>query len=440
MDEVIASLASGDDAAEDNDEPRLSPRFRRRGPLNRTDVAGHRGQRRSRRGRGQKSQGSELELTQDGTKEEAGDGNDRSGGNGRSGGKGRGGKGCRGLGAEPLSSFANRSECSLLFSRDAAPCPQRSPPSPARRRSSCRPDYFILGTRKGGTTSLHHYLAAHPAVYPYKLDGGPQDGENFHELGSMKHAHEYRGASNTSLLVGDASVARLVNDAEELRKFCVARGPCGKPGLPFGFRDAGPRLMVLLREPVARCASQMRMRARLGSMGLSAASDLSAAIEPEVRSFEAFAKGKPADMRVARAALPGRTMESSHNCLYEGAYAIHLALLLRRVPRHLLRVYWSDDLFSPAVVPRLLEDALRFLGLDPNAVDAKAVVRIVHNGGDGRGIGAAARATASSSLSDVFSPVLVRRMDSALQPFNAALSKLLGAPLPLAWTAERSRG
>ena len=66
--------------------------------------------------------------------------------------------------------------CNLLYNqiRDVG-CPiQTSSSAP----SSCRPNYFIAGTRKGGTTSLHTYMSAHPRIFPYKLEGGPQDGES----------------------------------------------------------------------------------------------------------------------------------------------------------------------------------------------------------------------------------------------------------------------
>jgi len=45
-------------------------------------------------------------------------------------------------------------ECVMLFSRNAAACPPRLPPRRRRPLWECRPDYFILGTRRGGATSL----------------------------------------------------------------------------------------------------------------------------------------------------------------------------------------------------------------------------------------------------------------------------------------------
>ena len=39
------------------------------------------------------------------------------------------------------------------------------------------PSFFILGARKGGTTSLFAYLCEHPRVAEHSLDLGPMSGE-----------------------------------------------------------------------------------------------------------------------------------------------------------------------------------------------------------------------------------------------------------------------
>jgi len=39
---------------------------------------------------------------------------------------------------------------------------------------SCRPTVFILGARKGGTTSLYHYLMAHPNFLPVVVGNSSQ--------------------------------------------------------------------------------------------------------------------------------------------------------------------------------------------------------------------------------------------------------------------------
>jgi hypothetical protein len=61
--------------------------------------------------------------------------------------------------------------CYMLYhsSTDGTePCPRRVRPAP-NPGGVCRPEYFIAGTRKGGTTAFHTFLAHHPDVYPFKL-------------------------------------------------------------------------------------------------------------------------------------------------------------------------------------------------------------------------------------------------------------------------------
>ena len=85
---------------------------------------------------------------------------------------------------------------------------------PTTPTNSCRPYWFIAGTRKGGTTALHTHLAAHPSIYGYHIKGQPQDGEAFYnfgptapELGSNMFRHV-----PASTLFGEATVSRLIND------------------------------------------------------------------------------------------------------------------------------------------------------------------------------------------------------------------------------------
>lgn len=51
--------------------------------------------------------------------------------------------------------------------------------SRTRLRSRCLASFFIIGARKGGTTSLYHYISQHPHVKGVSLDAGPQAGELF---------------------------------------------------------------------------------------------------------------------------------------------------------------------------------------------------------------------------------------------------------------------
>jgi len=274
----------------------------------------------------------------------------------------------------------------------------------------CRPDYFVLGTRKGGTTSLVHYLALHPGIFPYKLRGRPDDGENFHALGTTAHSREYANARH--LLVGDANVARLVNDAEALKTFCQSHQP---------------RLFVLLRDPVARCHSQMLMRARLGSLGMSLdTTNATREVEAHLDAFRTFLERRRGDRRIRERAAPTPDMRSPRNCFYEALYDLHLDRL-ERAGFTRIKVYWSEQFFDPRYVLAVVQDAIAFLGLDPDDVkDLTAHLRRRHN--------ARPRGGGSNLTNLALSPALVAAARETMRPYNDALAKTLQADIPPNWT------
>lgn len=117
-------------------------------------------------------------------------------------------------------------------------CPiRRLPPNFSR----CRPNYYIAGTPKGGTTSLHTYLTEHPRVYPYAIRGRPSDGESFtrlyktgHRKAFSKH-HRHLEDLKDDQIVGDATVSRIIEDGYS------------------NFRDYAcdqSKVILLLRDPI----------------------------------------------------------------------------------------------------------------------------------------------------------------------------------------------
>jgi hypothetical protein len=307
-----------------------------------------------------------------------------------------------------LDAVSASPSCVLLFSAAAYPCRQRQ--RPLRQHPPLRrPDFFILGTRKGGTTSLYTYLAQHPAVFRYKLDGGPSDGENPAPLLSPAYDEPYRHAA-ASQLVGDSRVSRLVDDANVLPRF-------------YGRTE--PRLIALLREPVARCHSQFQMRAHLGPGGLTRSSNISVSIGKDLQSFETLVASHPDLHLQPHPREPPHGMRSSENCLYEGAYVLHLRRLLAKMDASTVRVYWSESMLDPGSREPLVRDAFSFLGLAVDEVtDFKAVLSHTYN---------AAPETQVNNPNLVLATPLVQRMRLAMAPFNRELSTFLGAPLHPAW-------
>lgn len=301
--------------------------------------------------------------------------------------------------------------CYMLFNRNLPPCPTRERRI-NERRDVCRPDFFIIGTRKGGTTSLYVYMSQHPDVYAAHVEGSPQDGEAYEDLDSRAYSVDFSRVPEDSL-VGDSRVSRLVDDAETMARVC-------------GTKDA--RNIVLLREPVARCHSQMLMRARFGARGpgphgheaLSLSSNLTAIVLIEVLKFEAFSRFHPTLIDDPHEYKLG---SSASNCLYEGIYVVHLKRFLRAFPKTSMRIYWFDDL--AARPDAIVRDALAFVGANPGGLQTSAFTKFKHNAHDPSMEHRPNLALAAS---------LVTRMRRDVKPFNNALAVFLNAPLPRSWS------
>lgn len=290
--------------------------------------------------------------------------------------------------------------CSLVFEPQAEPCPLRPPPHNTNRKV-CPPDFFILGTRKGGTTSLYTYMTKHPAVLPVNIRGKPTDGEVFAQLGTPKYRQAFHQIPHDQL-VGESYVGHLVMDALSIWQHCGDR-----------------RLMALLREPVARCHSQMLMRARLGHAGLSLATNLTDVILEEVTAFEQWMH----DTADLDDLSPMAAVHTGQNCLYEALYVVHLKRYFKFFDRASIRLYWFDDFANHTTA--VLRDALSFVGADPALSDLDTITRTQYNNNS-------IDYAAHPSL--ILDPALVRRIRRLVAPYNRALSALVGAPLPPSWS------
>jgi hypothetical protein len=105
------------------------------------------------------------------------------------------------------------------------------------------PDFFVLGVAKGGTTSLHHYLRQHPALFlPYEkeLHFFDADEERF-STGLDQYLRYFSDAGDR--LAGDATPSYFRNVevvADRMRHL---------------YGDAPPQFLLLLRDPVERAYS-----------------------------------------------------------------------------------------------------------------------------------------------------------------------------------------
>jgi hypothetical protein len=207
-----------------------------------------------------------------------------------------------------------------------------------------RPNYLVIGAQKAGTTSLHAYLAAHPAVLPASIkevqyfskfyDQGEDWYLAYFPLAARGRLAQLRSGARPA--VGEASATYLFHPraAERVHSF-----------------DPAMRLIVALRDPVDRAHSHYQMEYRWGRETLPFEQALEreqAVLGPELERILAD---------------PGYDSPDGLNCSYvaRGRYAEQIERWLRYFSREQLLIVTSDELLEdPAGV---MTRVARFLGI-----------------------------------------------------------------------------
>lgn len=210
------------------------------------------------------------------------------------------------------------------------------------------PDFLIIGTKRGGTTSLWHYLVAHPLVFrlfpAWNTKSTHYFEENWHRGGRWYRSHfpttRQRRARERSL-----SGPSRVGEASPLYMFHPWVAPRVHQLLP------AVRLIVLLRDPVERAFSHWKERRTEGTEPL----DFAAALAQEEQ--------RVAGDRERTLADPGHFSPALDRYTYRarGRYLEQLEPWLQRFDRSQLLVLPSESLYrDPATTYRTVLD---FLGL-----------------------------------------------------------------------------
>ncbi len=125
--------------------------------------------------------------------------------------------------------------------------PWQHPVRPSLERGA--PAFLIIGQMKAGTTALYSYLCRHPRVVPAMIKE-VQYWSRYYEAGEAWYrAHFMPIPPGSDLITGEASPTYFADPDAPAR---IARV---RPDM---------RLILLLRDPVARAYSAYRMRVRLG--------------------------------------------------------------------------------------------------------------------------------------------------------------------------------
>lgn len=214
-------------------------------------------------------------------------------------------------------------------------------------RGRVLPDFLIIGTQRGGTTSLYKYLVQHPNLSHALtkelrfFDLNYQRGLPWYRsrFPSRRHRENARRRRGVELMVGEASPDYLFHPHAPAR---VARD------LP----DA--KLVVLLRDPVDRAFSHYWHQFKRQHETLS----FPEAVDAEPQRLAGELERMIADPSYVS------FERHHHSYLSRGIYVDQLAAWMELIPKDRFLIERSEDFFQdpPGAFKRVLE----FLGLPPH--------------------------------------------------------------------------
>lgn len=256
------------------------------------------------------------------------------------------------------------------------------------------PEFLLIGTKRGGTTSLAAYLHDHPDVAPLFPRTAVPKGVRFFDDHYKEGARWYRShfastfARRGSKIAGEATAHYLFDPRAPERAHALVP-------------DA--RIVVLLRDPVERAFSHHRERTRQGVETLSFEEALAA--EPGRLAGEV-------ERMLADPAYVSFEREH-HSYRGQGCYVDYLPRWVERFGRDGVLVLISEHFFEDPA--REYARTLEFLGLAPHAPVYEA-----HN---------------FHPMQRGIDPATREELDAFFEPFTRRLEEYLGLELP--WGARR---
>lgn len=199
-----------------------------------------------------------------------------------------------------------------------------------------RPNFFIVGAPKCGTTSMYAYLGGHPEIFFPEVKEPHHFASDIHSPLYIRDRERYLAlfsAGRGKKVIGEASVWYLYSKmaAEEIRHF-----------------SPEAKILVMLRNPVEMVHSYHSQRLAWGN--------------EEIRDFGEALDAEPARRRGMR--LPKRNPYPVEGLYYSeiARYAEQLQRYLDRFGREQVHVVLFDDFKRDT--ERVYEGVLRFLEVD----------------------------------------------------------------------------
>ena len=219
------------------------------------------------------------------------------------------------------------------------------------------PQVFILGARKGGTTSLIKYLSAHPDFTGANINDSFHAGETgyfsrFYYRNWRRYKAQFIGEGH---ILGDSSVNNFVNCRVPARmyKFC-------------GDSMRSMKFIVLLRDPVERFQSNYRFRVHAGFPAyIKNRMNISQFVDREFNSFYDSLLKQRLDINTTQDDLNDLLCAfiPSKNAIYEGLYIVHLHHWVCNVPADNILIINSEEFFNHTT--DVLTEVIHFIGLSP---------------------------------------------------------------------------
>lgn len=250
-------------------------------------------------------------------------------------------------------------------------------PSPSARLVTA-PDFAIIGTQRGGTTSLHAYLRAHPRVEVPATKELHYVTDRF-SRGRDWYLGQFPAELPPGVITGEATPYALFHPASPARLHEIAP-------------DA--KLIVLLRNPVDRAYSHFLLETSRGHETLP----FEIAVDAETSRLT----GEEVRLLADPTYVSANHNQASY--LSRGDYAPQLERWLELYPRQQMLILRSEDLYQHT--EEVFHQVTSFLGLPP----ARDIPFATHNPTSGPPLSAMTRA----------------RLEKHFAPLNANLANLLG--------------
>lgn len=215
------------------------------------------------------------------------------------------------------------------------------------------PTFFLVGARKGGTSSLYQFVSKHPDFEGTKLDAGPKAGETFYfsKFYKVRPWESYISLfPPDGVMTGDASVGNLVHRLAPKRLYEA----CGKQA----------KVVMLFRDPIKRLESNFLMRSRYqkAKMG-NHTKAISPIVKRELDTYFQTALSKTLnvkDLPKEWSKLVG-LFPPAHNMVFEGVYYVHLLNWLCNFPAENIMIINSEEFYRHP--SKILDYVFQFLEL-----------------------------------------------------------------------------